>query len=177
MPNAQVLEKKKAEVAALADSMKNAVSGVLVDYKGITVDADTKLRNELRKAGVKYKVVKNTLMQRAVKDIGFEALDPQFFGTTAMAVATEDMIAPAKILCEYAKKSGGKFTIKAGFVEGRVIDAAEVSALAEMPPKEQLIARALAGFNSPISGFANVLNANLRGLAVALNAIAEKKGA
>ena len=177
MPNAKVLEQKKAEVAALAESMKNAPSGVLADYKGITVEQDTGLRNELRKAGVQYKVVKNTIMQRAVREIGFEDLNPQLSGTTALAIAAGDMIAPAKILCDYAKKSGGKFKIKAGFVEGRVIDAGEVLALAEMPPKEQLVARALAGLNAPISGLANVLNANLRGLAVALNAIAEKKSA
>lgn len=156
--------------------MKNAVSGVLVDYKGISVDADTKLRVELRKAGVTYKVVKNTLMSRAIKDIGLEALEPVLKGTTALAVS-EDAVAPAKILCEYAKKSGDKFKIKAGFVEGRVIGVADVQALAELPPREQLIARALAGFNSPVSGFVNVLNGNLRGLVVALNAIAEKKTA
>ena len=177
MPSAAILEQKKAQVAELTEQLKKSCSGVLVDYKGITVEADTKLRNELRKAGVRYSVVKNTLMQRAIKEIGFDALEPVLSGTTAMAVSTDDMVAPAKILTEYAKKSGNKFKIKAGFVEGRVISVADVQSLAELPPKEQLIARALAGFNSPIAGFANVLNANLRGLAVALNAIAEQKSA
>jgi large subunit ribosomal protein L10 len=176
LPNAKVLERKKAVVVELAGAMKNAATGVLVDYKGISVEADTKLRVELRKAGVTYKVVKNTLMRRAVQGIGLEALGPVLNGTTALAVSG-DAVAPAKILCEYAKKSGDKFKIKAGFVEGRVINVAEVQTLAELPPREQLIARALGGLNAPISGLVSVLNGNLRGLAVALNAIAEKKSA
>ena len=177
MPNATVLEQKKAVVAGLAESMKNAQAGVLADYKGINVADDTKLRQTLRAAGVEYKVVKNTLLTFAVKEIGFDAMTDVLSGTTALAYSNTDMVAPAKILSEYAKKSGGKFTIKAGFVEGKVIEPKEVTALAELPSKEQLIANMLAGFNAPISGFVNVLNANLRGLAVVLNAIAEKKGA
>lgn len=177
MPNAKVLEQKKAVVEELAENMQNAQAGVLVDYKGITVAEDTKLRRDLRAAGVVYHVVKNSLLTFAVRKIGFQALEPVLNNTTALAYSMDDMIAPAKILNEYAKKSGGKFKIKAGFVDGGVIGAAEVAELAEMPPKEQLIARALAGFNAPLTGFANVLNGNLRGLAVALNAIAEKKSA
>ncbi|MDR1692793.1 MAG: 50S ribosomal protein L10 [Oscillospiraceae bacterium] len=176
MPNAKVLEQKKAVVAELTEAMKNATTGVLVDYKGIRVDADTKLRTELRKAGVSYKVVKNTLMRRAIQGIGLEGLAPVLDGTTALAVS-DDAVAPAKILSEYAKKTGDKFKIKAGFVEGRVISPAEVQALADLPPREVLIAQVLAGFNAPISGLVNVLNGNLRGLVVALNAIAEKKSA
>jgi large subunit ribosomal protein L10 len=176
LPNANVLKKKKAVVVELADSMKNAVTGVLVDYRGISVDADTKLRVELRKANVDYHVVKNTLMRRAVQGIGLEALEPVLKGTTALAVSS-DAIAPAKILSDYAKKTGDKFKIKAGFVEGRVISAAEVQALADLPPKEMLIAQIMAGLNAPISGVANALNANIRGLAAALNAVAEKKSA
>ncbi|MDR0324787.1 MAG: 50S ribosomal protein L10 [Oscillospiraceae bacterium] len=174
MPNTRVLEQKKAIVIDLAESMKNAASGVLVDYRGISVEADTKLRVELRKAGVTYKVVKNTLMQRAIQGIGLESLEPVLSGTTALAVS-DDAVAPAKILSEYAKKTGDKFKIKAGFVEGRVIDAAGVKALAELPPKEVLIAQIMAGLNAPVSGVANALNANIRGLAVALSAVAEQK--
>ena len=175
MPNAKVLEQKKGIVANLAESMKNAQAGVLVDYKGINVASDTKLRTKLREAGVEYKVVKNTLLTFAAKEIGFDALTDVLNNTTALAYSTTDMVAPAKILSEYVKESKGKFTIKAGFVEGKVISAKEVAALAELPSKEVLIAQVLAGFNAPISGFVNVLNGNLRGLAVALNAVAEKK--
>ncbi len=177
MPNANVLEKKKALVDELAEKMKNASSGVLVDYKGINVADDTKLRRELREAGVDYSVVKNTLLRFAAQKAGFDALNSVLEGTTALAVSMTDAVAPAKILNAFAKKSGDKFNIKAGFVDGRVIAPAEVSSLAELPSKEELVARALAGFNAPITGLVNVLNGNLRGLVVALNAIAEQKGA
>jgi large subunit ribosomal protein L10 len=176
LPNNKVLEDKKAVVIELAERMKGATTGVLVDYKGISVEADTKLRVELRKAGVRYTVVKNTLMRRAIRDIGLEALEPVLFGTTALAVS-DDAVAPAKILCEYARKSGDKFKIKAGFVEGRVIKSADVQALAALPPKEVLIAQILGGLNAPISGVASALNANIQGLARALSAVAEKKSA
>ena len=177
MPNDKILAEKQAIVAELAEKMKNASSGVLVDYKGINVADDTKLRRELRAAGVDYSVVKNTLVRLAAKEIGFDALDPILNGTTALAVSKDDMVAPAKILSEYADKSKDKFKIKAGFVEGKILGIDEVGALAKLPSKEQLIAQTLAGFNAPITGFVNVLNGNLRGLVVALNAIAEQKSA
>ena len=175
MPNEKVLEEKKALVADLSQELSSAASGVLVDYKGITVDADTKLRRDLRASGVRYSVVKNSIMRFAARDAGLESMLEHLSGTTALATS-DDLVAPAKVLSAYAKKNP-KFVIKAGFVEGRMISSDEVQALAELPPKEILIARVLGGFNAPISGFANVLNANLRGLVVALNAIAEKKGA
>jgi large subunit ribosomal protein L10 len=174
LPNAKILKEKKGIVEDLSLRMKSATAGVLVDYKGISVEADTKLRVELRKAGVTYNVVKNTLMRRAVQGIGLEELEPVLKGTTALAVSG-DAVLPAKILSDYAKKSGDKFKIKAGFVEGRVIDAAGVQALAALPPKEVLIAQIMAGLNAPVSGVANALNANVRGLAIALNAVAEQK--
>ena len=174
MPNAKVLKEKQGIVAELAEKMKSASAGVLVDYRGITVAADTKLRRELRGAGVDYAVVKNTLTRRAANEIGFEALDEHLNGTTALAISPTDPVAAAKVLCDYAK-TNDKFKIKAGFVDGKIIDADGVRALAELPPREMLIARVLAGFNAPISGFVNVLNGNLRGLAVALQAIADKK--
>lgn len=177
MPNAKVLSEKQAIVAELAEKMKNAAAGVLVDYKGINVADDTKLRRELREAGVEYAVVKNTLTLFAAKQVGFDALEPVLNGTTALAVSMDDPVAAAKILSKYAKGADGKFSIKAGFVDGKLISPAEVDNLAKLPSREVLIAQVLGGLNAPISGFANVLNANLRGLVVALNAIAEKKSA
>ncbi len=174
MPNANVLKEKQAIVAELAEKMRSASAGVLVDYKGITVENDTKLRRELRQAGVEYAVVKNTLTRFAAKEVGFDALDEHLNGTSALAISPSDPVAAAKILCEYAKKND-KFKIKAGFVDGKLITAEEVKALADLPPKEVLIAKVLGGFNAPISGFVNVLNGNIRGLAVALNAILEQK--
>jgi len=176
MPNDKVLAQKKEVVTQLRDKIGNAVAGVFVDYRGLTVEQDTALRNELRKNGVEYKVVKNTLTRLAIADSDYESLDPLLHGPTSMALSFTDAVAPAKILSEFAKKNAG-FDIKAGFVNGKVINEKEVSELAELPPREVLIAKVLGGFNAPISGFANVLNANLRGLVVALNAIAEQKSA
>lgn len=174
MPAAKVLEEKKVIVAELSEKMKNCSSGVLVDYKGITVEQDTNLRRELRKAGVEYAVVKNTLTRFAATEAGLEGIVPVLEGTTAMAISPNDPVAAAKILYEFIKKNK-KLAIKAGFVEGKVLSVSEVESLAQLPPKEVLIAKMLGSFNAPISGFVNVLNGNIRGLVVALNAIAEKK--
>ncbi len=176
MPSEKVLLEKQQIVASLKDKLSGAAAGVIVDYKGITVAQDTKLRKDLREAGVEYMVVKNTLLGIAAKDAGLDGIIPSLSGTTALAVSG-DHVAAAKILSKYADDSRGKFSVKCGFVDGGVIDADGVKALAKLPSREVLIAQVLGGFNAPISGFANVLNANLRGLVVALNAIAEKQSA
>ncbi|MBQ3405283.1 MAG: 50S ribosomal protein L10 [Oscillospiraceae bacterium] len=177
MPNEKVLSEKKAIVEALVEKFQSASAGVLVDYSGTTVATDTELRRAMRAADVDYAVVKNTLARFAANQVGFEALDPILNGTTALAVSTSDPVAPAKILCEYAKKPNSTIKIKAGFVDGKVISAEEVGALADLPSKEVLIAQVLGTMMAPISGLANVCNANIRGLAVALQAIADKKSA
>ena len=174
MPSSKILQQKQELVQALTDDLQKAVAGVLVDYKGINVDADTKLRKELRGAGVNYRVVKNSILRRAAKNVGYDALDEVLVETTALALSDDDYTAAAKILCKYADASKGKFTVKAGFVEGSVLDAAGVANLSKLPSREELVAMTLRGLNAPISGFANVLNGNIRGLVVALNAIAEK---
>lgn len=176
MPSEKVLQQKKDVVQEISEKIKAAKSLVLADYRGLTVEQDTELRNALRKAGVEYKVVKNTLTRFAAKENGFEGLVSSLSGPTAMAVSSTDPVAPAKILAEYAKKFE-KFELKAGVVEGKVIDLEGIMALAELPSREVLIARVLGGLNAPISGLVNVLNGNIRGLVVALNAIAEKQGA
>jgi len=176
LPSEKILQQKQVLVEELSAKLSSAVSGVVVSYKGITVADDTKLRSNLRKAGVDYAVVKNTMLRRAAEKVGLDGLDDVLSGTTALAVSSEDYVSGAKILCEYAEKSK-TFEVKAGFVDGKVIDAEGVKELASLPPKEVLVAKALGGLNAPISGFVCVLNANLRGLAVALKAIAEQKGA
>jgi large subunit ribosomal protein L10 len=176
MPNATVLSEKQAIVAELTEKLKSA-AGVLVDYSGITVAEDTEMRKAMRKAGVDYAVVKNTLTRFAAKNVGFDALDPHLNGTTSLAVSATDPVAAAKIINEYASKKDAKIKIKAGFVSGKVITDAQVKALADLPPKEVLVAQVLGTMMAPISGLANVLNANIRGLAVALQAIADKKSA
>ena len=171
MPNAKVLEEKRALVAELTEKMKNASAGVLVDYKGITVADDTKLRRELRAADVEYAVIKNTMLRFAIDNLGYSELDEQLNGTTALAISPEDPVAAAKILTADAKKND-KFKIKGGFVDGKPLNTAEVADLAELPPREVLIAKVLGGFNAPISGLVGVTNGLLRGLVAALAAIA-----
>lgn len=176
MPSEKVLQEKQAFVEQLAEKLNNAVAGVVVSYQGITVADDTKLRRQLREAGVDYSVVKNTLLRRANEKAGLSEMDSVLEGTTAVAISPQDHVAAAKILCEYADKSE-TFKVKAGFVEGKVIDAAAVGELAKMPPKEVLVAKVLGGLNAPISGLVGVLNGTMRGLVCALNAIAEKQSA
>ena len=165
MPNAKVLEQKKQIVADLAHKMQNAAAGVLVDYQGITVEADTKLRRALREAGVEYSVVKNTLTRFAANQIGFEALDEKLNGVSALAISMEDPIAPARIINDFMKKKENEkvLRIKAGFVEGKLVDEAEIKRLAELPSREGMIAQVLYGFNYPITQ-----------LVIALDAIAKK---
>ncbi|MDD2361711.1 MAG: 50S ribosomal protein L10 [Oscillospiraceae bacterium] len=176
MPSERILKQKEKYVDRLAEKMKAAVAGVVVNYKGISVADDTKLRRDLREAGVEYAVVKNTLLHRAAEKVGLEDLQSVLKGSTALALSSEDYVAAARILSKFAD-TNKSFEVKAGFVEGKVIDQKDVAELAKMPSKEVLVARALGGLNAPISGFVYVLNANLRGLVVALNAIAEKKSA
>lgn len=165
MPNAKVLSEKQAIVAQLTETLKSATSGVLVDYKGITVAEDTALRAELRAAGVEYSVVKNTLVRFALDSTGLNELDGVLHGTTSMAVTHGDPIAPMRIVNKYAKQMGDRFNIKAGFMEGKVLPLADVAALAELPSKEALLGQVLGTMLAPITS-----------LAIVLKAIAEKQG-
>ena len=177
MPSEKVLTQKQQIVEGLVERISRSAAGVLVDYKGISVEADTKLRRELREAGVEYTVVKNTLLRFAAEKTGLSELSEVLNGTTAFATSENDPVAAAKLLQKYADNSLGAFSIKAGFVDGKAIDAEGVKALAKLPSREVLIAQVLGGLNAPITGFVNVLNGNIRGLVVALNAIAEQKSA
>lgn len=176
MPSEKILEQKKQHVSELAEAFKNANVGVLVDYSGITVEKDTKLRKQLREAGCQYKVVKNTLLHLAFEQAGIEGLDDQLNGTTAIAISENGYTEAPKILSDYAKENDN-FQIKAGFIDGGSVDAKSIGELAKLPSKEVLVAQVLGGFNAPIQGFANVLSGTIRGLVVALNAIAEKQSA
>ena len=157
MPNAKVLESKKAVVEALSGKIKEATSVVFVDYKGITVAKDGELRKQFREAGVEYTVVKNTLTRFAAKENGYD-FDEVLNGTTAMASTTEDPIAPARIVCEFAKKNKLPLTIKGGVVEGSVLSAAQLSGFGELPSKNALVASVLGTFLAPISSLAFVLD-------------------
>ena len=157
MPNAKVLESKKAVVEALSGKIKEATSVVFVDYKGITVAQDTALRKQFREADVEYTVVKNTLTRFAAKENGYD-FDEVLNGTTAMASTTGDPIAPARIVCEFAKKNKLSLAIKGGVVEGSVLTAAELNGFGELPSKNALVASVLGTFLAPISSLAFVLD-------------------
>ena len=160
MPSNKVLEAKKQVVEELAGKLQTAVSGVLVKYEGITVADDTALRAALRKAGIEYSVMKNTLTGRACEMVGYGDMKQYLSGMTAIAISQDDAIAPAKIMKEYADKIP-TFEIKAGFVDGGVIDQAGVEALAATPSKEVLIGKMMGSLMSSLYGFAYVLQAKI----------------
>ena len=165
MPNAKVLSEKQAIVEALAERIKNAEAGILVDYKGITVAEDTALRTELRKEGVEYTVVKNTLTRKALDKLGMNELDSVLNGTTSLATAENDPIAPFRILNDYSKKLNERFNIKAAFMDGKVLNEAEIAEMSALPSKDALYAKVLGTMIAPITG-----------LAVCLGQILEQKG-
>ncbi len=157
MPNAKVLESKKAVVENLTGKIKEATSIVFVDYKGITVAQDNELRKQFRDADVEYSVVKNTLTRFATQNAGYD-FDEVLNGTTAMACTTGDPIAPARIICEFAKKNKNTLTIKGGVVEGSVLSAEQLNGFGELPSKNALVASVLGTFLAPISSLAFVLD-------------------
>ena len=165
MPNAKVLSQKQAIVEELAARIQSASAGILVDYKGITVEEDTALRAELRKDNVNYTVVKNTLTRKALDKIGMTGLDEVLNGTTSMATADEDPIAPFRIIADYSKKLGERFNVKAAFMEGKILSEQEIAEISELPGKDALYAKVLGTMIAPITG-----------LAVCLGQILEQKG-
>ena len=158
MPSKSILEQKQKIVAELTEEIKGSVAGVLVNYQGITVDDDTKMRKALREAGVKYTVMKNSLTGRACEEVGMGEMKQYLTGMTAIAIATDDPVAPAKVLKEYADKIES-FQILAGYLDGVVVDKATVEKLADIPSKEVLIAKFLGSIRSPLYGFAYAIQA------------------
>ena len=158
MPSQKILEAKKQVVSDIAEQLRTAVSGVFVDYCGLTVEQDTQLRNKLREAGVEYKVVKNTLTRFAAKEVGFDELDPILNGPTSLAISMTDEVAPAKVIAEFAKNNE-QLEIKAGFLDGKVLALDEVKTLAATPNRETLLAKMLGSLNAPISNLARTLQA------------------
>ena len=174
MPNEKVLEAKKAQVAQVAEALQNAATGVLIDYRGLTVEEDTKLRNDLRAAGVKYFVVKNTLLRLAANQVGLEELDSILHGPTALAVS-DDPVAPAKILFDFAK-GNEKVEIKSGFMDGKVMSMDELTTLAKTPSKDALIAKIMGSLNAPVSNLVRLLNTIAEGGEEIADLIAKKNG-
>lgn len=158
MPSEKVLENKKAIVAQLTERFQNAQAGVLADYRGLTVEQDTALRVKLREAGVEYTVLKNNLTRFAANAAGLEELDPILHGPTAVATSVDDVVAPAKVLVDFAKDNEA-LELKGGFVNGKVISLDEVKVYAAIPSKEVLISKMLGSLQSPISKLARTLQA------------------
>ena len=158
MPSNAILEQKKQVVADLAEQIKASAAGVVVNYQGITVENDTALRKALREAGVKYVVMKNTLTGRACDIAGYGDMKQYLSGMTAIAISQDDPLAPAKIMKQFADKIEC-FEIKAGFVDGGVLDQAGVEALAATPTKEVLIGKMMGSLQSSLYSFAYVLQA------------------
>ena len=170
---------KQAIVAGLKEELTTAKGVVLVTYKGLTVAQDTKLRRNLREAGVTYHVVKNTMLRLAAQEAGIEGLADHLEGTTAFAFSAEDAVAPAKVICGFIKKNkledAEVLTVKVGMVEGKVIGVDEVKALAALPSREELIAKLLGSMNAPISNTVNVLQGVIRNAVYVLDAVRQQK--
>lgn len=164
MASEKILASKKERVAQLAEMLKNAKSGALVDYEGITVEEDTKLRREMREGNVNYFVEKNTMLRLAFKEAGIEGLDEVLNGATAIALSDDDETAPARILGKYSDDLGERFNLKAGFIGTTVYDQAGVTALSKIPGKETLLAQLVGSLQGPLTK-----------LAATLKAVAEKK--
>ena len=160
MPSAKILEAKKAYVAELNTKIAGSLAGVVVAYNGISVADDTKMRKELREAGVEYMVVKNTMLRLAIKDSDLAGMTDALTGSTALAISKEDPIAAARILNKFAEGSA----LKAGYMEGQVMDVDAVSAIAKLPDREGML-----------SMFAGALTSTLSGLAVAMQAYVDKQ--
>ncbi|NPV44948.1 MAG: 50S ribosomal protein L10 [Firmicutes bacterium] len=173
MPNR---EEKKQIVEELKDKLNQVKAAIFTDYRGLNVEEITELRKQLREAGIEYKVVKNTLTRIAAKDMNMDFLEEYLTGPTAIAFSFEDPVTPAKILSKFAS-SHKALDIKAGLVEGKLIDAEGIKALADLPSREVLIAKVIGGMQAPISGLVCVLNGPMRGLVYALKAIQDKKSA
>ena len=165
-----ILQQKQGIVEDIKTKFETCKSAVLIDYRGLTVEEVTNLRNKFREAGVEYRVLKNTMIRRAVDALGMEGLEPVLEGPTAVAFGMEDAVAPAKIISDFIKETE-KTEIKAGVLEGKVVD------VAALPSREVLLAKVLGSMNAPITGFVTALSGNIRNLLYVLNAIGEKKSA
>jgi large subunit ribosomal protein L10 len=165
---------KEAVVKELTDKFTSAKSLVITDYLGLNVAEMTELRSKLREAGVEFKVVKNTLATIAANDVEMEEMTEYFSGPTAIAFGEDDAVSPAKVLVEFAKDHE-VLEIKAGLLNGEIISKEKVESLAEIPSREELLAKAFASMKAPLSGLVNVLQGNIRGLVQVLNQIKEEK--
>ena len=170
------LKAKEAVVSDIKEKLEQAQSVVFLDYRGLTVAEVTELRNQMRAAGVEYRVLKNTMIRRAADQLGIEGLDSILEGPTAVAFGMQDAVAPAKILVKFAKDTK-KTQIKGGVLSGKAMSPAEIEDLAKLPSREELLAKMLGSMNAPVTDLVMVLSGVMRSFVCALNAIREKKEA
>jgi len=167
-------KEKEKSLEEIREKFKTAKVTLMADYRGLNVASMTKLRSRLREKGCDLKVAKNTLALKAAREMGIEGLEPYLEGPTVMAFSREDLVAPAKIFTEFVKETK-IFEIKGGVLDGRVIDTKAIRELADLPPREVLLSRVLGGMQSPMYGFATVLQGTLRSFAYVLEAVRKQK--
>jgi len=171
-----VTSEKLSIVSELKVKLSSSKGAVLTNYRGLTVAQDTQLRRNLREAGVNYHVVKNTMTRIAAQELGIEGLDVYLEGPTALALSNTDPVAPARVISNFIKDNKLKvMEIKAGLLDGQVIDAQSVKALADLPSRDVLLAQVLAGMQTPIVGIVNVLQGSIRKVVYALEAVRKQK--
>ena len=175
MANAKVIDRKKKVVDQLKEKIETSSVMVISDYRGVTVKQITELRSKLYQHESEFKVIKNTLMNRALAAAGHEALNEHLAGPVGILFGYKDPVEPLKALVEFIEDNE-KGEIKAGIVEKTVIDKKGIESMSKLPGREVLIAKVVGGFQAPIAGLVNVLQGNLRNLVYALNAIKDKKG-
>ena len=168
-------ESKQQIVTDLHEKLQRAKAVFLADFRGMNVEQATNLRNELRKAEVEYKVVKNTLLELASQETEAAALTPHYKGPTAIAMTYSDPVAAAKVLSKFAKEQQATFKLKAGVLSGKAITAPEIQALADLPSREVLLAKMLGSLNAPATNFVGVLAAVPGSFVRVLNAIKIQK--
>jgi large subunit ribosomal protein L10 len=174
MANTKVIDAKQQEVDQLKVKIEKAKVMIISDYRGFSVKDITTLRRKLLKEDSEFKIVKNTLLKRALDACGLTGFDAHLSGPTAVLFGYQDPVMPIKSLVEHVEEIE-KGTLRAGVVEHQIIDSKGIAALAKLPPKEVLIAKVVGGFKSPLYGLVNVLQGNIRKLVYALNAVREKK--
>lgn len=167
-------EAKVREVEEFAGLLKSAQSVVLTDFTGLNVAAISDLRRQCREAGIRYRIIKNTLAKRAVEDAGMSDLAPLLEGPNAWAVHDTDQVVAAKVLSSFAKENEA-LKIRAGFMEGRLLSIDELQALARLPSREVLLGQVVGTFAAPMSGFVGALSALLRGFATVIDAYQKKR--
>lgn len=165
---------KEAVVSEVQDKLQRSKTVILADYRGLNVEEVTALRKQMREAGVEYKVIKNTMTSRAAQAANIEGLDQYLTGPTALAFSYDDYVSAAKILSNFAKDHKN-LELKAGILDGKVIDINAVKALADLPSREVLLGKLVGMFQAPLRGMVTVLAGPLRNFAYAVEAVRKQK--